>query len=55
MKLNTLRAIALGTVLSMSAIASVAYAANPMVGGAPMSEKKNIILASLFLTKVLSV
>ena len=29
MKLNTLRAIALGAVLSISAIASVAYAANP--------------------------
>ena len=43
MKLNTLRAIALGTVLSVSAVASIAYAANPMVGGAPMSEKKNII------------
>ena len=42
MKLNTLRAIALGTVLSMSAIAGVAYA-NPDVGGAPMSESKNII------------
>ena len=43
MKLNTLRAIALGTVLSVSAIAGVAYAANPDVGGAPMSESKNII------------
>ena len=43
MKLNTLRAIALGTVLSMSAIAGAAYAANPDVGGAPMSESKNII------------
>src|ERR1700759_3175652 len=43
MKLNTLRALALGTVLSISAIAGVAYAANPDVGGAPMSESKNII------------
>src|ERR1700759_3127859 len=43
MKLNTLRALALGTVLSISAIAGVAYAANPDVGGAPMSESKNIV------------
>ena len=43
MKLNTLRAIALGTVLSISAVAGVAYAANPDVGGAPMYDSKNII------------
>jgi len=43
MKLSTLRVIALSTVLSFSAIAGVAYAENPMVGGAPMSETKDII------------
>ena len=43
MKLSTLRVIALSTVLSISAVAGVAYAENPMVGGAPMSETKDII------------
>ena len=40
---TTLRALALGAMLSVSAIAGAAYAANPDVGGAPMSESKNII------------
>ena len=40
MKLSTL---ALGAMLSVSALAGVAYAENPMVGGAPMYEDKNII------------
>ena len=43
MKLSTLRVIALSTVLSISAIATVAYAENPMVGGAAMMETKDII------------
>ena len=43
MKLSTLRVIALSTVLSISAVATVAYAENPMVGGAPMLETKDII------------
>ena len=38
-----LSALALGAMLSVSAIAGVAYAANPDVGGAPMFEDKNII------------
>ncbi|HYD04651.1 MAG TPA: fasciclin domain-containing protein [Reyranella sp.] len=36
-------ALALGAMLSVSALAGVAYAENPMVGGAPMFEDKNII------------
>jgi len=40
---TTLRALALGAMLSVSAIAGAAYAANPDVGGAPMLESKNII------------
>jgi uncharacterized surface protein with fasciclin (FAS1) repeats len=40
---TTLRAFALGAMLSVSAIAGAAYAANPDVGGAPMLESKNII------------
>jgi uncharacterized surface protein with fasciclin (FAS1) repeats len=40
MKLSTL---ALGAMLSVSALAGVAYAENPMVGGAAMYEDKNII------------
>jgi len=40
---TTLRALALGAMLSVSAIAGAAYAANPDVGGAPMFETKNII------------
>ena len=39
----SLRAIALGAMLSVSALAGSAYAENPMVGGAPMLETKNII------------
>jgi uncharacterized surface protein with fasciclin (FAS1) repeats len=39
----TLRALALGAMLSVSAVAGAAYAANPDVGGAPMLESKNII------------
>jgi len=38
-----LSAIALGAMLSVSALVGVAYAENPMVGGAPMYEDKNII------------
>lgn len=38
-----LSALALGAMLSISALAGVAYAANPEVGGAPMYEDKNII------------
>ena len=38
-----LRALALGAMLSVSAVAGAAYAANPDVGGAPMLETKNII------------
>ena len=38
-----LRGLALATMLSVSALAGAAYAANPDVGGAPMSESKNII------------
>ena len=38
-----LSALALGAMLSVSALAGVAYAENPMVGGAPMFEDKNII------------
>ena len=40
---TTLRAFALGAMLSVSALAGAAYAANPDVGGAPMLETKNII------------
>jgi uncharacterized surface protein with fasciclin (FAS1) repeats len=38
-----LSALALGAMLSVSALVGVAYAENPMVGGAPMYEDKNII------------
>jgi uncharacterized surface protein with fasciclin (FAS1) repeats len=38
-----LRGFALAAMLSVSAIAGAAYAANPDVGGAPMLETKNII------------
>jgi uncharacterized surface protein with fasciclin (FAS1) repeats len=38
-----LSALALGAMLSVSALAGVAYAENPDVGGAPMFEDKNII------------
>ena len=43
MTTTTLRALALGAMLSVSTLAGVAYAANPMVGGAAMYEDKNII------------
>lgn len=45
MKLAILRAVALGAVLSVSALAagSTFAVANPMVGGAPMLDSKNII------------
>lgn len=38
-----LSAIALGAMLSVSALVGIAYAENPMVGGAAMFEDKNII------------
>jgi len=38
-----LSALALGAMFSVSALVGVAYADNPMVGGAPMYEDKNII------------
>ncbi|HEY4199215.1 MAG TPA: fasciclin domain-containing protein [Devosiaceae bacterium] len=38
-----LRAFAFSAMLGVSAISGMAYAANPMVGGAPMSESKDII------------
>jgi uncharacterized surface protein with fasciclin (FAS1) repeats len=43
MKLSTLRVLALSTVLSFGALAGAAYAENPMVGGMPMYENKDII------------
>src|SRR4051812_16912690 len=44
MKLSTLRVLAVSAILSVSAVAgTVAFAENPMVGGAPMSETKDII------------
>jgi uncharacterized surface protein with fasciclin (FAS1) repeats len=44
MKLSTLRVLAVSAMLSVSAIAgTAAFAENPMVGGAPMSETKDII------------
>jgi uncharacterized surface protein with fasciclin (FAS1) repeats len=43
MTTSTLRAIALGAMLSVSAFAGAAYAENPMVGGMPMFENKDII------------
>ncbi len=43
MKLSTLRIIATAAMLSVTAFGSAAYAENPMVGGAPMSETKDII------------
>jgi uncharacterized surface protein with fasciclin (FAS1) repeats len=39
----TLRALALSTLIGVSAIAGAAYADNPMVGGAAMFEDKDII------------
>ncbi len=43
MKFSTLRVLALSTVLSFGALAGSAYAENPMVGGMPMYENKDII------------
>jgi uncharacterized surface protein with fasciclin (FAS1) repeats len=44
MKLSTLRVLAVSTILSVSALAgTAAFAENPMVGGAAMSESKDII------------
>ena len=43
MRSNILRALAVSAILSVSAFAGVAYAENPMVGGAPMLANKNII------------
>lgn len=43
MKLSTLRVLALSTVISFGAFAGAAYAENPMVGGMPMFENKDII------------
>ena len=40
---TSLRALALASMLAVSAVAGAAYAENPMVGGAPMYETKNII------------
>jgi len=39
----SLKALALASALSVSALAGAAYAENPMVGGAAMFENKNII------------
>lgn len=38
-----LSALALGAMLSVSTLVGLAYAENPMVGGAAMYEDKNII------------
>lgn len=43
MKLSTLRVLAVSAMLSVSALSGVAFAENPMVGGAPMLETKDII------------
>jgi uncharacterized surface protein with fasciclin (FAS1) repeats len=43
MTTSTLRAIALSAMLGASAFAGAAYAENPMVGGMPMFENKDII------------
>ncbi len=43
MKLSTLRVFAAAAMLSVTALGSVAYAENPMVGGAAMSESKDIV------------
>ncbi|WP_055047789.1 fasciclin domain-containing protein [Devosia sp. A16] len=43
MKLPTLRVLAVSAMLSVSALSGVAFAENPMVGGAPMLETKDII------------
>jgi uncharacterized surface protein with fasciclin (FAS1) repeats len=43
MKFTALRVLAVSAILSVSAIAGSAYAENPMVGGMPMYENKDII------------
>lgn len=43
MKLSTLRVLAISAMLSVSAISGAAFAENPMVGGAPMLDSKDII------------
>ncbi|HEY0920988.1 fasciclin domain-containing protein [Devosia sp.] len=43
MKTSPVRALALAALLGVSALAGVAYAENPMVGGAAMSADKDII------------
>ena len=43
MKLSTLRVLAISAMLSVTAISGAAYAENPMVGGMPMYENKDII------------
>jgi uncharacterized surface protein with fasciclin (FAS1) repeats len=43
MTFSTLRVLAVSAMLSVSALGGVAFAENPMVGGAPMSETKDII------------
>ena len=43
MKFSTLRVLAVSAMLSVSALSGVAFAENPMVGGAPMLETKDII------------
>src|SRR6185503_14523912 len=43
MKISALRALAVSAILGASLVGGIAYAANPMVGGAPMLATKNII------------
>ena len=43
MTLSILRAVSLAAIIGTSSIAGIAFAANPMVGGAPMLATKNII------------
>ena len=43
MKLSTLRVLAVSAMLSVSALSGAAFAENPMVGGAPMLDTKDII------------
>jgi len=43
MKFTALRVLAVSAILSVSAVAGAAYAENPMVGGMPMYENKDII------------
>jgi len=43
MKTSTLRVLALSAMLSVTAFAGAAFAENPMVGGMPMFENKDII------------